>query len=218
MRQPASWSRVCWDDSRTSPQCRSRPEEWLTVPLNLATLEAGATFCEPAALLKVARTPMYTTRHTKSSVEQIGGKSHSKRKQQAARRNGRLVGRPRRPSSLSAGRARCLRMLPCALRQNEQAEEDETAITAEASGRLKLRPPALTGLSRKSPRVAPSGRVRIRPPRRAKRARIRPEVRRGDTARACRKDKRASFIPSPVSAIQSPSAVPSVCEKVMAAQ
>jgi hypothetical protein len=35
------------------------------------------------------------------------------------------------------------------------------ANTAEAMGRLKLSPPWLTGLSRKSPTVAPSGRVRI---------------------------------------------------------
>src|ERR1700683_2645048 len=38
----------------------------------------------------------------------------------------------------------------------------KTAITAEASGRLKARPPSLTGLSRKSPTVAPSGRVRMK--------------------------------------------------------
>src|ERR1700723_3889766 len=37
----------------------------------------------------------------------------------------------------------------------------KTAITAEASGRLKSRPPSLTGLSRKSPTVAPSGRGRM---------------------------------------------------------
>ena len=35
------------------------------------------------------------------------------------------------------------------------------ASTAEASGRLKLRPPLSSGLSRKSPTVAPSGRVRM---------------------------------------------------------
>ena len=34
-------------------------------------------------------------------------------------------------------------------------------ITADAMGRLKARPLSLTGLSRKSPTVAPSGRVRI---------------------------------------------------------
>ena len=37
----------------------------------------------------------------------------------------------------------------------------KTAMTAEASGRLSARPPWLTGLSRKSPTVAPSGRVRM---------------------------------------------------------
>src|SRR6185437_5644663 len=37
----------------------------------------------------------------------------------------------------------------------------KTAIRAEASGRLRSRPPSLTGLSRKSPTVAPSGRVRM---------------------------------------------------------
>ena len=36
------------------------------------------------------------------------------------------------------------------------------AITAEAIGRLKARPPSLNGLSRKSPTVAPSGRVRMK--------------------------------------------------------
>jgi hypothetical protein len=36
------------------------------------------------------------------------------------------------------------------------------AMTAEASGRLKASPPWLTGLSRKSPTVAPSGRVKIK--------------------------------------------------------
>jgi hypothetical protein len=34
-------------------------------------------------------------------------------------------------------------------------------MTADAIGRLKARPPLLTGLSRKSPTVAPSGRVRM---------------------------------------------------------
>src|ERR1700681_3947666 len=37
----------------------------------------------------------------------------------------------------------------------------KTAMTAEASGRLKARPPSLMGLSRKSPTVAPNGRVRM---------------------------------------------------------
>lgn len=37
----------------------------------------------------------------------------------------------------------------------------KTAITAEAIGRLRCRPPWLTGLSKKSPTVAPNGRVRI---------------------------------------------------------
>ena len=36
-----------------------------------------------------------------------------------------------------------------------------TASTAEASGRLSSSPPLATGLSRKSPTVAPSGRVRM---------------------------------------------------------
>lgn len=37
----------------------------------------------------------------------------------------------------------------------------KAAITAEASGRLRFNPPSATGLSRKSPTVAPSGRVRM---------------------------------------------------------
>ncbi len=36
------------------------------------------------------------------------------------------------------------------------------AITAEAIGRLNASPPSLTGLSRKSPTVAPSGRDRMK--------------------------------------------------------
>ena len=36
-----------------------------------------------------------------------------------------------------------------------------TASTAVASGRLNSSPPLATGLSRKSPTVAPSGRVRM---------------------------------------------------------
>lgn len=36
------------------------------------------------------------------------------------------------------------------------------AMTAEASGRLRSRPPWLTGLSRKSPTVAPRGRVKMK--------------------------------------------------------
>ena len=36
------------------------------------------------------------------------------------------------------------------------------AIIAEAIGLLKARPPSSTGLSRKSPTVAPSGRVRMK--------------------------------------------------------
>jgi len=35
------------------------------------------------------------------------------------------------------------------------------AMTADASGRLKARPPSATGLSMKSPTVAPRGRVRM---------------------------------------------------------
>jgi hypothetical protein len=35
------------------------------------------------------------------------------------------------------------------------------AITAEAIGRLRANPPCSRGLSRKSPKVAPSGRVRM---------------------------------------------------------
>ena len=38
----------------------------------------------------------------------------------------------------------------------------KTARTAEAIGRLKASPPSLTGLSRKSPTVAPSGRDRMK--------------------------------------------------------
>jgi len=37
-----------------------------------------------------------------------------------------------------------------------------TAITADAIGRLKASPPLLTGLSRKSPTVAPSGCDRMK--------------------------------------------------------
>ena len=37
-----------------------------------------------------------------------------------------------------------------------------TAMTADAIGRLNAMPPSLRGLSRKSPTVAPSGRVRIK--------------------------------------------------------
>ena len=37
-----------------------------------------------------------------------------------------------------------------------------TAMTAEAIGRLSAMPPSLRGLSRKSPTVAPSGRVRMK--------------------------------------------------------
>jgi hypothetical protein len=36
------------------------------------------------------------------------------------------------------------------------------AMAADASGRFKANPPSLTGLSRKSPTVAPSGRDRIK--------------------------------------------------------
>src|ERR1700757_3449810 len=36
------------------------------------------------------------------------------------------------------------------------------AMTAEANGRLRSRPPWLTGLSRKSPMVAPNGRVKMK--------------------------------------------------------
>ena len=36
------------------------------------------------------------------------------------------------------------------------------AMTAEASGRLSASPPSLTGLSRKSPTVAPSGRLKMK--------------------------------------------------------
>ena len=38
----------------------------------------------------------------------------------------------------------------------------KAARTADAIGRLSARPPWLTGLSRKSPTVAPSGRVRMK--------------------------------------------------------
>ena len=37
-----------------------------------------------------------------------------------------------------------------------------TAITADAIGRLNARPPSCTGLSSRSPTVAPSGRVRMK--------------------------------------------------------
>ena len=35
-------------------------------------------------------------------------------------------------------------------------------MTADAIGRLNANPPSLTGLSRKSPTVAPSGRVKMK--------------------------------------------------------
>ena len=38
----------------------------------------------------------------------------------------------------------------------------KAAMIAEAMGRLNAKPPSLTGLSRKSPTVAPSGRVRMK--------------------------------------------------------
>ena len=37
----------------------------------------------------------------------------------------------------------------------------KAAMTADAKGRLNARPPWFTGLSRKSPTVAPNGRVRM---------------------------------------------------------
>ena len=95
-----------------------------------------------------------------------------------------------------------------------------TAITAEASGRLKASPPSLTGLSRKSPTVAPSGRVRMNAAQNRQHARnVRPEIERREHRQAGGEDQRAAVIAeAPVSAVQSPSAVPSVCENVIASQ
>src|ERR1700679_2986053 len=55
-------------------------------------------------------------------------------------------------------RARCE---PARCGRTSRQPRIKTAMTAEASGRLQARPPSLTGLSRKSPTVAPSGRVRM---------------------------------------------------------
>ena len=52
-------------------------------------------------------------------------------------------------------------MLTGPLRQDAMQTTMKTPIAAEAIGRLKAKPPSLAGLSRKSPRVAPSGRVRM---------------------------------------------------------
>ena len=45
-----------------------------------------------------------------------------------------------------------------ALRQGKDQDDDHTARTTVASGRLKARPPLSIGLSRKSPTVAPASR------------------------------------------------------------
>ena len=82
-----------------------------------------------------------------------------------------------RPQRRRSRRARHHR-LPLHSRRNNQAERAleceparcgnsrinatiRTASTADAIARLRLRPPLATGLSRKSPTVAPSGRVRM---------------------------------------------------------
>jgi hypothetical protein len=94
------------------------------------------------------------------------------------------------------------------------------ASTAEASGRLHARPPSATGLSMKSPTVAPSGLVRMN----ATQNKVTREMdvqkyRAATTARpAAKTSAPRSYPKSRVSASQSPSAVPSVCENVIVAQ
>jgi hypothetical protein len=95
----------------------------------------------------------------------------------------------------------------------------KTAMTADAIGRLSARPPALTGLSRKSPTVAPSGLVRMNAAqKRTTRDILVAAYSTMMTAMPAANTSAPPSYPKPVSAIQSPSAVPSVCEKVTAAQ
>ena len=87
-------------------------------------------------------------------------------------------------------------------------------------GRLSASPPSLTGLSRKSPKVAPKGRVRMNAIQNKIDARNPgPEVQRRDHREGRAKTSAPPRYPSPVSsAIQSPRAVPSVWENVIVAQ
>jgi len=94
-----------------------------------------------------------------------------------------------------------------------------TASTAEASERLSASPPLSSGLSRKSPTVAPrrSGEDERRPEQQHV-AHLRREIDDRKDRQGRAEHQRATRIASPASAIQSPSAVPSVCEKVMVIQ
>src|SRR5262249_42905994 len=96
----------------------------------------------------------------------------------------------------------------------------KAAITAEASGRLNAKPPWLTGLSRKSPTVAPSGRVRMKEAQdNVTRETFVHEYNVARNAKPALKTRAPPSYPRPpVSAIQSPSAVPRVWEKVIAPQ
>src|SRR6516165_10934665 len=51
--------------------------------------------------------------------------------------------------------------LPARCGMSSMQARMNTAMIAEARGRLTLRPPSAIGLSKKSPKVAPSGRVRM---------------------------------------------------------
>ena len=55
----------------------------------------------------------------------------------------------------------CPGWLPGRCGRSQISSRMTTASTAEAIGRLNSRPPLSSGLSRKSPTVAPSGRVRM---------------------------------------------------------
>ena len=92
------------------------------------------------------------------------------------------------------------------------------AMTAEAIGRLKFNPPSATGLLRKSPTVAPSGRERINAAQ--KRKTLEMLVQKYAAARTANPPANinAPYSYPVLSAIQSPSAVPSVCENVIATQ
>ena len=70
-----------------------------------------------------------------------------------------------------------------------------TAITAEATGRLSAMPPWFSGLSRKSPTVAPSGRVRMNADPEQRDARnVRPIVKGCDDDQRNRKHQCAAFV------------------------
>ena len=64
-------------------------------------------------------------------------------------------------SVLSRHRFRYLRMRACRCGKMSTHPVMKAAMTADAIGRLNARPPSFTGLSRKSPTVAPSGRLRM---------------------------------------------------------